>query len=454
MIKKLSFVLFLLVLSALSIKAQIISTIAGNGGTGVSGDGGPATAAQTARAICVTQDIHGNIYFTEIDSNRIRKVTTAGIISTIAGTGIAGFSGDGGPSTAAQINWPFGIVTDRIGNIYFSDISNRRIRKIDTAGIITTVAGTGTGPYNGDGIPATAANIWYVQGLCLDDSGNLYMADHNQFRVRMMNSAGIISTVAGNGTLSGSSGDGGPATDAGFTPNMITKDRTGNLYIADHYNNNIRKINSSGIISTITGPGTGFSGDGGPVTAALINHPDGIQTDVTGNIYFADYSNHRIRKIDTSGIITTIAGSGPAGIGGFSGDGGPATSATLNGPWGIFRDSATGNIFIADNGNNRIRKISYPNPGALQINNIVSDQQDLVMFPNPGKGSITIQLSKAIKEEAHVTITDVAGRVVKGFTLKPFASLTLALGMPDGTYVVTATTSTGTWSKKLVIANE
>jgi len=338
---------------------QVITTIAGNGTASYTGNGGPATTATINHPGQVVTDASGNIYFAELDNNVIRKISTSGIISTVAGNGTAGFSGDAGQATAAELNQPYGVAVDPAGNIYIGDAFNNRIRKVNTSGIITTIAGTGTGAYSGDGGLATAAELWIPTYIRLDNSGNLYICDNQNQRVRKINTSGIISLIAGNGT-SGYTGDGGPATSAELNfPCGATPDNSGNVYIIDGNDGVIRKVNTSGIISTIAGTGTlGYSGDGGPATAAELNHVQDMFIDGAGNMYFADTYNNRIRQINTSGIINTVAGSGTAG---FSGDNGLAILAKLNDPDAVFGNAA-GNIFISDEANQRIRMLGPITP--------------------------------------------------------------------------------------------
>ena len=329
---------------------QIINTVAGNGIYGFSGDGGPATDA-SLNPVGLVVDNAGNIFVTSY--YRIRKVDPSGIITAVAGNGTYGFSGDGGPATDASLAGPDGVVVDSAGNIFIADYYNNRIRKVDPNGIITTVAGNGNQGFSGDGGPATDASLYYPDGLAVDSAGNIFIAEFGNNRIRKVDPSGIITTVAGNGTH-GFSGDGGPATSASlFSPYEVAVDSAGNIFIGDTWNFRIRKVDPSGIITTVAGNGiNGFSGDGGPATDASIS-PRGITVDSAGNIFIADFSSSRIRKVDSSGIITTVVGNGTHG---FSGDGGSAVNANLNYPSDLAVDNA-GNIFIADSGNYRIRKV-------------------------------------------------------------------------------------------------
>jgi len=342
--------------SATPVPPQIITTIAGTVTAGYSGDGGTATSAQLNRPYGVALDASGNIYIADAWNHRIRKVDTGGNISTIAGTGTAGYSGDGSAATSANLKDPSGVVVDASGNVYIADYGNHRVRKVDMTGNISTIAGTGTGGYSGDGGAANSAQLNNPDGLALDASGNIYIADNYNHRIRKVATSGNISTIAGAGT-GGYSGDGGAATSAQlYNPTGLAVDASGNVYIADNNNHRIRKVATSGNISTIAGNGTGgYSGDGGAATSAKLNGPPVVVVDASGNVYIADYSNHRVRKVDTTGNISTIAGTGTAG---YSGDGGAATSAKLDRPYGVALD-ASGNIYIADQGNNRIRKITF-----------------------------------------------------------------------------------------------
>ena len=255
---------------------------------------------------------------------------------------------DGGPAVEAELYNPAGVAVDGAGNLYIADSSNNGIRKVDSTGTITTIAGTGELGFSGDGGPAVEAELYYPAGVAVDSAGNVYIADTGNQRIRKVDSTGTITTIAGSGEF-GFSGDGGPAVEAEFrSPRGVAVDSAGNVYIADAGNRLIRKVDSTGTITTIAGTGEfGFSGDGGPAAAARLAFPYGVAVDSAGNVYIADTGNQRIRKVDSTGTITTIAGSGEFG---FSGDGGPAVEAEFRNPRGVAVDSA-GNVYIADSGN-------------------------------------------------------------------------------------------------------
>ncbi len=337
-----------------------IATIAGNGIPGTSGDGGPATAANVEQGYGLATDPSGNVYLADDLNSGIRKISSLGIISTIGGTGTPGYNGDGIAATTAQVNGPTAVVADASGNVYVCDNNNNRVRKISASGIMTTIAGTGVAAYLGDNGPATAAQLNTPDGLALDAAGNLYIADDINFRVRKVDPTGIITTVAGTG-ISAETGDGFPATAAqiGLVSGLAI-DGLGNLFLSLSQDHIVRKINTSGIISTVAGNGTiGYSGDNGPATTAQLNFNYEIAADATGNLYIGDWSNHRVRKVDPTGIITTLAG---GSVSGFSGDGGPATAAQMVDASGVATDNV-GNVYVYDFGNERIRKITiYDTP--------------------------------------------------------------------------------------------
>ena len=301
----------------------------------------------------------GNLYIADTSNHRIRKVDATGVITTVAGTGTAGFSGDGGAAASAQLSNPYRVALDSAGNLYITDYGNNRIRKVDAAGVISTVAGDGTYGYGGDGGPATAAQLYNPSGVALDGAGNLYIVDGDNQRIRKVDAAGVISTVAGDGTR-GYGGDGGAAVAAQLDyPSGVALDGAGNLYIAEANGNRIRKVDAAGVITTVAGDGTfGSSGDGGPAVAARLGTSVSVAVDGAGNLYISNYGTQSIRKVDAAGVITTVAGDGTLGSG-YGGDGGPATAAQLNFPRDVAVDGA-GNLYIADSGNDRIRRVRPP----------------------------------------------------------------------------------------------
>jgi uncharacterized protein (TIGR03437 family) len=333
-----------------------ISTLAGTGAAGFAGDGGPATNAQLQNPQGVAVDEFGSVFIVDALNYRVRKVSSAGIISTVAGTGDNGSFGDGGSATSAQISGSYGVAVDSAGNLFIADYYNDRIRKVSANGIINTEAGTG-GIFSGDNGPGPNAQFATVSSVAADGSGNIFIADGNNARVREVSANGIVTTVAGNGNCCGlgSQASGVPATSAEVSPDRLALDASGNLFIADFFNI-VRKVSANGTITTVAGNGTqGYSGDGGPATSAQLgNSPGGLAVDPQGNLFIADSYNNRIRKVSPSGIITTVAGNGVAGA---AGDGGQATAAQLSQPLAVAVD-ASGNLLIADTNNNRIRKVS------------------------------------------------------------------------------------------------
>ncbi len=358
-LKKTTFLLIGFVVSIVT-NAQIITTVVGSNTLGYSGDGGAATSAKINEPCNAAFDVSGNLYIADYQNNRIRKIDPSGIISTFAGTGAYASSGDGGLAINAQLWLPWGIAVDASGNVYVSEVNGHKIRKINTVGIISTFAGTGIGGFSGNGGPAVNAQLHSPQGITFDALGNLYIADETNEQIRKITTTGIISTFAGTGAW-GYSGDGGLATNAQlYGPTAIDFDAFGNAYIADYGNNRVRKVNTSGIISTFAGMGfpQGYSGDGGPAINAKLDYPYGIAVDALGNVFISDFFNHRIRKVNPAGIISTVVGTG---ISGYGGDGGLPINAQLEYPMGLVFD-ASGNLFICDYGANRIRKITCAQP--------------------------------------------------------------------------------------------
>jgi len=456
-----------------------LSRIAGNARAGYSGDGGQATNAQLATSYTIDQpggglalDSSGNLFIADNGNGVVRRVSSSGAITTVAGNGTNGYSGDGGPATNAQLFAPTSLAVDGSGSLYIADYFNDRIRKVSAAGVITTVAGNGTSGYSGDGGPATSAELglYGIDGIAVDASGNLFIADSNNGRVRMVAPSGIITTVAGGGT----GGDGGPATNAQLNaPSVVAVDASGNLYIAEAYR--IRKVSASGIITTIAGNGSaGFSGDAGPSVNSQLNYVTGLNFDASGSLSISDHFDSRIRKISASGIISTIAGIGiccgyidsgaasaaqlfsPLGIaldaagnlyisaddisqqginrvrkistsgiittvagGGnvYPGDGGSTTSAELISPIGVAAD-AKGNLYIADDIGNRVRKVS-PNGSISTVAGDGSNQLQPFGLATDAAGNLYISdpsATRISKVSSSGVITTVAGTGTPGFS--------------------------------------
>ncbi len=344
-----------------------ISTFAGTGVAGYFGDGLAPANARLNGPVQLALDSSHNLYIADTGNQRVRKVS-GGKVSTVAGLGSEGYSGDGGPATVAQLSSPYGLYVDPAGNLYIADFLNHIVREVTTDGKINTVDGNnslGYG-YSGDGGPATSAQLNKPFGVAEDAAGNLYISDSFNDRIRVVTPGGNINTVAGNGNYQtppegAYSGDGGPATQAALNePFGIAVDPAGNIYFADSHNNRIRKITPGGTITTVAGNGTaGFSGDGGTATSAQLNEPYDVKVDAYGDLFIVDYNNNCIRMVTTDGIITTIAGS-PTAIG-YAGDGGPALSAQLNYPTGLAVDT-DGKVYIADSNNNVIRLLTPAAP--------------------------------------------------------------------------------------------
>ncbi len=427
---------FLLIISLLSLTlpagSQIITTVAGTGNFGYNGDGIPATSANMSGPTAVVADSHGNFYISSNLDCRIRKVSVDGTISTIAGTGVPGFSGDGGPATLAAIHQPEGLFIDRQGNLFICDSYNNRIRKVDTNGIITTVAGSGESGFGGDGGQATVAKIWGPSHVYVDDNNFLYLADVGNRRIRMITPAGIISTIIGTG-VSGYNGDNIPATSAMIgSPAAVVKDKYGNIYFGDVSNRRIRKVDQFGYISTVAGTGiSGHDGDNGPATNAKMLGPKGIVFDKYGNMFFVDGGTDRVKKVNTAGMITNVAGSD--GIG-FGGDGGPATAASLVQPASIsFKPN--GDLLIADFGNNRVRMVTNV-VGVYDTER--SRQERILIFPNPSNGTCKVFLQYPAGGEAQMTVTNIYGAEVLRQTIPVNKEVIVSAPWPAGVYVVSA----------------
>jgi hypothetical protein len=441
-------------LNGTNLPNNIITTVAG-GGQNYPGNGGAATNASLSYPSGVAVDASGNLFIADSDNDVIRKVDANGIISTVAGNGNWGYSGDGGAATNASLYYPSGVAVDASGDLFIADTYNSVIRKVDTNGIISTVAGNGNWGYSGDGGAATNASLSldWPSGVAVDASGNLFIADSDNDRIREVNTNGIISTVAGNGNW-GYSGDGGAATNASLRyPSGVAVDASGNLFIADYYNSVIRKVSTNGIISTMAGNGSGgYSGDGGAATNASLRYPSGVALDASGNLFIADSYNDRIREVNTNGIIITVAGNGNWG---YSGDGGAATNASLSlyEPSGVAVD-ASGDLFIADSGNSRIREVMLFASSLTLYDVTLNNAGNYTVILTSPCGSVTsIVATLTVLAPPSITGQPQSATVIRGanvtFTVgavgtAPLSYQWLQKGLPlidDGVHVTGATTT-------------
>ncbi len=406
--------------------AGTISTYAGTGVPGYSGDRGKATAARIHSAEAIAVDSLGNLYIADTGNSRVRRVTLDGIVNTIAGTGSQGSSGDGGPATAAKLD-PIALTLDTKGNLYISDLAGFRIRKVDTAGIITTIAGNGTPGYSGDNGPALSAQLGLVTDVAVDAAGNVYLADLTNERVRKVDAAGMITTIAGSGNY-GTIGDGVPATSAVLLPDALAIDGS-TLYLADLNRDVIRRVDlSTGLITTFAGTGSqGFSGDNGPPANASLNFPGALAVDSLHILYVADRFNRRVRKI-TLTTISTIAGTG-------NGDGGLATSAFLNFPEGVA--AGPGNLLlIADTGNNSARVL---NPGgSIRAIGDVRGTPLAVAADGVGNFYVTDDEPVILKISATGSTTAIAGTGTNGYSGDNGPATSANIGTPSGVAVDSA----------------
>ena len=413
---------------------------------GFSGDNGSAIYALINAPQGVSVDSTGNVFIADTHNQRIRKINTAGIMTTVAGNGTMAFGGDGGQAVAAQLNFPQDVEIDAAGNLYIADLGNHSIRKVDVNGIITSIAGKGTIPFGGDNGAATVANLNYPDAAVRDGAGNLYIADTANNRIRKVDASGTISTVAGNGIV-GNGGDNGTATTAQLNaPKGVVVDTAGNLFIADTQNHRIRKVDTNGIITTFAGNGSaGFSGDGGQATAAQLNFPQKV-TIANNTLYIVDRNNQRVRAIDiATGVISTFAGNGLRGL---SGDNGLATAARLDFPQDVIADNA-GHIFIADTLNHRVRQVNiatgvittvvgtglsgFSGDGALAVNATLSGPNGLGIDTVNNHLYIADTNNQRIRRVDLTTgkITTVAGTGTPGFNADNILATASQLDFPE-----------------------
>ncbi len=437
--------LLLLVLHAVSSQAQVVVTVAGRGGRHDDGEGVPATSAALGEPVAIAFDKKGNLYIGGEVSARLRQVDTFGIIRTIAGNGIYGYCCDGGPATDARISAVYSIVTDTTGVIYFSCPSDGVIRKVTTDGIIHTVAGTGTLGYNGDNIPATDAQLNRVNGIALDDSGNIYVCDRMNYRLRKIDkSSGLIHTIAGTG-VAGYTPDGAIADTSKLEePFAILIDRDGNLILKDKHR--IRKIDqATGLMSTLAGDGSyTCTGDGGPATNAAVS-TNGMVLDSVGNLILAEGGEGiRIRRITSDGMINAIVGTGEWGN---SPNGTAASSAKMASPTSVAFNQK-GELYYSDKSNCLVRKITNNWVGIEDVNTSTGRMR---VYPNPSKGHIKVYI-KGIEDMARAEVVDVNGRVVHRCSVPSNVASQITLPTKvKGVYVLQVRVDGATMSETIII---
>jgi sugar lactone lactonase YvrE len=436
-------VLGFLMLAFVSLQAngQIITTIAGDGSKGLSGDGEIASYSRLNMPTGIAIDDSNCIYITDRDNNKIRKINIYGYMTTFAGTGIPGKSGDNGPAIAAKMNFPEGIVVDKKHNVYFADAGNNCIRKISAAGIITTIAGTGQAGFGGDSGLATNAKLNHPSGIALDDTGNLYIADCDNSRIRKVDTFGKIYTIAGIGEKS-YKGDSGLAIYATLNrPKGIAYDGKQGIVFCDVFNNSVRRIDlKTGIITTIAGDNKGLPGYGGdnmPAVNSQLKTPIAITADKKGNLFISDQGNHRIRQIDVNGMMSTIAGTGQPGPVGSVNDGGSADAALLFYPIGIAIDSAN-NVYFTE----QRHTVRFVYTGPLNVDPIS-------IYPNPCESQCIVRLASTYEEEATLQVINAMGQITSTVVAPTNRTITIkfeAVGM----YFLRATSKHKTWGGRVV----
>jgi hypothetical protein len=415
---------------------DIITTAAGGGaggGTDGLGDGGLALNATLSYPNSVAVDSRGDLFIADLLNNRVREVNTNGIITTVAGGGTGNGTdglGDGLAATNASLSNPSSVAVDTLGNLFIADQGNNRIRKVSASGIITTVAGGGTGSGSdglGDGLAATNASLNVPSGIALDASDDLFIADQFNNRIREVEANGIITTVAGGGAGGGTDGlgDGLGATNASLAlPSDVTVDASDDLFIADSANNIVREVGANGVITAVAGGGAGGGtdglGDGGPATGASLHYPTGVAVDTNGNLLIADFYNQRIREV-SAGIITAVAGNGTNS---YYGDGSPATNAAISDANSVTVDGSD-DLFIADSGNNRIRKVTNTQGPSLTFNDVTGvnagNYQVIVTGPDGSVTSSVVTLTVTVPQPMLQIVERPGGTLRLGWNATPGA---------------------------------
>jgi hypothetical protein len=420
-------------------QTYIVSTLAGTGTRGEADGSGASASFNGPTGVAV--DGAGNMYVADQGSNKIRKLTPGGVVSTLAGSGTRGAAD--GPGSGASFNYPTGVAVDGAGNVYVADQGNNKIRKVTPGGVVSTLAGSGT-QGTADG-PGSGASFNGPTGVAMDGAGNVYVADYNN-KIRKITPAGMVSTLAGSGVAGAADG---PGASASFlNPTGVVVDGAGNVYVADQGNNKIRKVTPGGVVSTLAGSGTRGAADG-PGAGASFNYPTGVAVDGAGNVYVADNSNQKIRKVTPGGVVSTLAGTGMVGA-----TDGPGASASFYNPSGMAVDGAS-SVYVADYLNNKIRKLTPAN-GLASTPALTAAQVGL--FPNPtGKvASVRVTLPVAVgTRAARATVLNALGQVLSQTTLAVQggqASGTIRTqGLAAGMYVVRLQAGDAVLSKRLVV---
>ena len=426
-------------------QAQYINTVVGNGVAAYTGDGGTANMASFNGVEGMAVDGAGNIYLADKNNNVVRKISNSGVVSTFAGTGVAGYSGNGGAATAAKLNAPSAVATDGAGNVYIAERGNHVIRVVNTAGNIKVYAGSAIEGYSGDGDTAHLGRISTPTALHMDGMGNLFIAEGGSHVIRRVdNGTRIMHTVAGTGSF-GNTGDGGMATNATFnTPSGVVTDASGNIFIADAQNNRVRKVDAvTGMVSTVIGTGTpGNTGDGGPATAATVSAPVSVALDMMGNLYVVSRGFHTVRMVNSAGTISHVAGTGAPG---YSGDGGLAVAASLRGPRFVFVDGWS-RTYIGDQGNNVIRQLS----ATASVGNASSVANGFRLYPIPAGNTVNADLTAMIGS-VEVRIVNAAGTTVLVDRVSGGQVLPVSIaGMAPGIYTVSVAHAGKLYIQKLI----